>query len=291
MNPSDFRVAVHAARSAVSDLGLRVDDVVVLRDSDKVMLRLLPCDVVARIAHAGREVAEFELELAQRLLEFGSPVAALDPRVEPRMYTRDGFAMTLWTYYEDVSREITPGEYADALERLHAGMRQVTMPSPRFTDRVAGAQEIVASGELSPDLSDAGRELLADALSTMTRTIEARGAPEQLLHGEPHLGNILRTNDGLLFIDLETSCRGPVEFDIAHAVRLAGSGGGGGLDIDEATARYPGADHELVGQCVVLMLALITTWRWQVGDQLPDGKRLGREWLDELRSRFEAITG
>lgn len=291
MNHSDFRVAAHAARSVVSDLGLPVDDAVVLRDSDKIMLRLLPCDVVARIAHVGREVAAFELELAKRLADAGSPVAALDPRVEPRMYTRDGFAMTLWTYYEDAPREITPAEYAEALERLHDGMRQVTMPTPRFTDRVAGAQEIVASRDRSPELSDAGRELLTDALHTMTQTVEARGAPEQVLHGEPHLGNILRTKDGLLFIDLETCCRGPIEFDIAHAVRLVGSGGGGGLDIDEATARYPGADHGLLNECVVLMLALITTWRWQVGDELPDGPRLGRAWLRELRSRFEAIAG
>jgi Ser/Thr protein kinase RdoA (MazF antagonist) len=276
--------------ATAADLGLRVADAIVLRDSDKVTARLLPCDVVARIAHVGREVAAFELELAQRLMDIGSPVAALDPRVEPRMYTRDGFTMTLWTYYEDSSREITPAAYAEALERLHAGMRHVTMPTPRFTDRVAGAQEIVASRELSPELPDAGRELLADALSTMTQTIEARGAPEQLLHGEPHLGNVLRAPDGLLFIDLETCCRGPVEFDIAHAVRLAGSSGGGGLDIDDAAGRYPGADRELVQHCVVLMLALITTWRWQVGDQLPDGERLGRVWLTELRSRFEAIA-
>src|SRR5919108_2551356 len=129
MRASDTRSAIRAAMATAADLGLRVADAIVLRDSDKVTARLLPCDVVARIAHVGREVAAFELELAQRLMDIGSPVAALDPRVEPRMYTRDGFTMTLWTYYEDSSREITPAAYAEALERLHAGMRHVTMPT------------------------------------------------------------------------------------------------------------------------------------------------------------------
>ena len=34
-----------------------------------------------------------------------SPVAALEPRVQPRIYERDRFAVTFWTYYETVSRD------------------------------------------------------------------------------------------------------------------------------------------------------------------------------------------
>jgi hypothetical protein len=31
------------------------------------------------------------------------------------------------------------------------------------------------------------------------------------------------------------------------------------------------------------MLAMITAWLWGRDDQLPDGHRLGTEWLSELR--------
>ena len=65
-------------------------------------------------------------------------------------------------------------------------------------------------------LSDADRELLGDTLRDLRRQIGKRGG-EQLLHGEPHPGNVRTTKNGLLFIDLETCCRGPVEFDLAHA--------------------------------------------------------------------------
>ena len=123
--------------STASDLDLVVHDAIVLHDSDKLTLRLLPCDVVVRIAHVGHEVARFEVELARRLAGTDSPVAALAPRVPPRVYEHDGFALTLWTYYEPVDpREVPPAAYAEALERLHAGMRELDIVAPHLTDRV-----------------------------------------------------------------------------------------------------------------------------------------------------------
>ena len=126
----DFACAVAAAMSIASALDLTVDDATVLHNSNKLALRLLPCDVVARVAHVGQEVARFEVDLARRLAGTESPVAALEPRVEPRAYERDGFVVTLWTYYESVAPpEASPADYAHALERLHAGMRKVDVTS------------------------------------------------------------------------------------------------------------------------------------------------------------------
>ena len=73
--------AVAAAKSTASSLGLTADEAIVLHDSNKLTLRLLPCDVLARVAPVAHQVAQFELELAQQLLESGCPVAALEPRM------------------------------------------------------------------------------------------------------------------------------------------------------------------------------------------------------------------
>ncbi|TXK35635.1 phosphotransferase enzyme family protein [Nonomuraea sp. C10] len=272
MQTADATRAVAAATSVASSLGLTADDAIVLHDSNALTLRLLPCDVVARVAPVAQPVARFEVELAQRLVEAGCPVAALDPRVEPRVHERDGLMVTLWTYHEPVScREIPPADYADALGRLHAGMRKLDVPAPHFTDRVEQAQRLVASRDRTPALADADRELLAGTLSSLKRAIGERGGAEQLLHGEPHPGNVLTTRNGLLFVDLETCCRGPVEFDLAHAP-------------EEVGEHYPGVDQDLLRECRILMLAMITTWRWDRGDQLPDGRRLGMEWLGQIRA-------
>ncbi|MFH8658427.1 phosphotransferase enzyme family protein [Streptomyces afghaniensis] len=275
MQTSEVRRAVAAAISTACSLGLTADDAIVLQDSNKLTLRLLPCDVLARVAPVAQQVAQFEVELAQRLAASGCPVAVLEPRVEPRVHERDGFAVTLWTYYEPVTpREVSPADYATALNLLHAGMRKVDVPTPHFTDRVEQAQRLVANRDRTPALADADRELLGDTLRSLRRVIDERGGAEQLLHGEPHPGNLLATRNGLLFIDLETCCRGPVEFDLAHAP-------------EEVGEHYPGVDEDLLRECRILVLAMITTWRWDRDDQLPDGRRLAGEWLSRIRAALE----
>ena len=264
-----------AAMSTAASLDLTVDDAIVLHDSNKLTLRLLPCDVLARVAPVAHQVAQFEVELAQRLAESGCPVAALEPRVDPRVYERDGFVLTLWTYYEPAApRKVSPAGYASALERLHAGLRKLDIPAPHFTDRVEQAQQLVARRDRTPALARADRELLGDTLRSLRRVIGEHGGAEQLLHGEPHPGNVLSTRNGLLFIDLETCCRGPVEFDLAHAP-------------EEVSEHYPGVNQDLLRQCRILVLAMIATWRWDRDDQFPNGRQLGTEWLSQIRAAHD----
>lgn len=268
---ADVSRAIDAAISIAVALDLPADDASVLHNSNKLALRLLPCDVFARVAHIGREVAALEVELAQRLAEVGSPAGALDPRVEPRVYERDGYAVTLWSYYEPATPEISPAAYADALQRLHAGMRKLDVSTPRFTERVARAEQLVTSRDLTPELADADREVLTSTLRRLRRVIRDRGAAEQLLHGEPHPGNVLSTANGPLFVDLETCCRGPVEFDLAHVP-------------ETVSEHYPGVDHALLRNCRQLVLAMVAAWRWEPGDHFPNGNRAGRELLSMVRA-------
>jgi Phosphotransferase enzyme family len=263
--------AIDAAIAIAVALDLPADDAAILQNSNKLALRLLPCDVFARVAAVGREHAAFEVELAQRLAETESPVAALAPRVEPRGHERDGFEITLWTYHEPVTAEISPAAYAEALERLHAGMRKLEVPTPHFTDRVAEAQRIVSSREDSPALLDEDRRMLASTLRRLRRAIRDHGAAEQLLHGEPHPGNVLSTANGPLFVDLETCCHGPIEFDLAHVP-------------ESVSEHYPGVDPALLRDCRQLVLAMVAAWRWEPGDQLPNGMLFGRELLTALRA-------
>ena len=272
MKAAEVQRAVAAAISTASALGLKSTNAIVLNDSNRLVLRLMPCDVVARVApmaHQGGS-AELEVEVARRLAKTDSPVAALEPRVEPRAYVRDGFATSMWTHYDPVpSRVLTPADYAHLLERLHAGMRQIDITTPHFMDRVAETEQWVASRDVTPELADADRELFANTLGNLRRSIADRGAAEQLLHGEPHPWNVLSTKNGRLFIDFENTVRGPVEFDLAWVP-------------EEVSECYPDADQELVGDCRGLMLAIIAAWRWRRDDQHPSHPRRA-EWLRALR--------
>jgi len=276
MKASDIARAVDAGVATASAVGLTVEDAMFLHDSNRIAVRLLPSDVLARVAYGVHQTgAEFEVEVARRLAATGSPVAQLDPRVEPRVHLLDGFAVTLWTYYASLPSGIGPSEYAQALLRLHAGMRQVDVRAPHFTDRVAEARALLGDRTRTPELADADRELLMNTLQSLTASITNRGADEQLLHGEPHPGNLLNAKAGPLFVDLETCCRGPVEFDIAHAPA-------------EVSEHYPAANQDLLKDCRILMLAMITTWRWDREDQLPNGRQLGTEWLNQMRTALDS---
>jgi hypothetical protein len=233
-------------------LDLPVDATVVLNDSNRLVVRLMPCDVVARVTppqalapvtaraswlsgEAYRARLATEVEVVKRLAENDSPVAGLDPRAEPRVFVHDGFAITMWTCFAPVRRLLPPAGYAQALECLHAGLRQIDVPAPHFTDRGAATQQDVASRDVTPDLAGTDRALLANTLRDLGETIVNRRAAEQVLHGEPHPGNVISTKNGPLFTDFEDSVHGPVEFDLARVP-------------EEVSERYPDADQALVGE-------------------------------------------
>ena len=66
------------------------------------------------------------------------------------------------------------------------------------------------------------------------------------------------------------SADGLVEFDLAH--------------VPEAVSEhYPDANQELVQECRELVLAMVASWRWDVGDQFPNGRQAGRAILRLLR--------
>ncbi|MFI6290382.1 phosphotransferase enzyme family protein [Nonomuraea sp. NPDC050790] len=282
MNSAEIARAVAAAVETAAGYGLGADDASVLHHSNRIAVLLRPGGVLARVAPVSQRL-DFEAEVARRLAGTGSPVAGLDPRAEPRVHVRDGFAVTLWTYHEPAAPgDLPPAAYAGALARLHAGLRRVDLPAPHFTGRVAEALRVVEDPAVSPDLATAERALLTGTLRGISRAILDRDPRQQLLHGEPHPGNLLATADGPLFIDLETVCRGPVEFDLAHAP-------------EDVAAHYPGADPGLLADCRVLSLALVVSWRWDRDDRLPDGRARGREWLAQLRAalgrRQEPVPG
>lgn len=271
MEPSQVRHAVEAARSMALELGLQVNDAGVVHNSDRIAVRLVPCDVLVRIGpQAWEDGFQFEVEVARRLAEKGSPVGKLEPRVEPCVYRRDTFALTLWTYYEQVGA-VPPNDYADALIRLHEGLRQLNLVAPHINARVAAWVEEVNDSKQNPELPSPDRERLSDTFKRVRNEMSQWSTVDQLLHGEPHPGNVLNTSAGPLFIDFHTCQRGPIEYDLAYIP-------------EEAAAHYPGASPHLVHQFRTLKWAGFTTMRWRSGDQFPDRDRWRVEGLRQLQA-------
>ncbi len=257
-----------------TSLGLVVHDAVVLHDSNALTLRLPPCDVVARVSERGVEQAQRELDLAATVAPV-APVAAPDPEVPSRAHVRGGVVVTFWAHEENsgssrrrpTTRAVSPAAPGDAQPRPDAGRAEVHR-------RVDAARTLLLDRTRTPDAPDDVRGTLLDALAGAVATIDRAGRPEQLLHGEPHPGNVLSTPAGLRFVDWETCCRGPVELDVAHAP-------------DEVAQHYPGLDPAVLHACRIVVHALIVTWRWDRDDRLPDRERLARVWFAELQALLD----
>jgi hypothetical protein len=271
MDEEDRARAVAAVRSIASSLRLRVDDAVVLSDSNRLVLHLLPSDIVARVASIAHFAnSALEVDLATQLA--GCPVAGLDPRVAPQVFVGDDFEITFWEHFEAVpARKVPTAEYLGALLGLHAGLRRAAIDAPHVRDRIAATLEFVMSRERTPDLADEDRTLLASTLRDLGASIVASAVPEQLLHGEPHPWNLLDTNRGVQFIDFENTCVGPLEYDLAWVP-------------DDVATRYPDVDRALLGDCRAVVLAIIAAHRWSRDDRHPSGRRSGHAFLDALRN-------
>jgi len=276
MESSPIQRAVAVARSVAGELGFPVNDAVVLHNSDRIAVRLTPCDLLVRIAPAAEaENLQFEAEVAHRLAATDSPIGALAPGAEPRVYVRDAFAFTFWTYYAPVG-EIAPAAYADALLRLHAGLRQIELAAPPITVRIASWAAEVDNVAVTPDLPAPDRTLLRNTFAHVRTMLSRWNSAEQLLHGEPHPANLLSTSQGPLFIDLQTCQRGPVEYDIAF--------------LPEAAAiHYAGAHQALVHQFRILMWAGFTTMRWRSADQFPNRADWRVEGFNRLRTALARV--
>ncbi|MDL5155777.1 aminoglycoside phosphotransferase family protein [Actinomycetospora termitidis] len=227
--------AVAAARAVAEEHGIAVEAPAVLHDLFSVVVHLAPAPVVMRIptvlppsrrADPARTLAERrdEIAVSVALGDLGFPTTRPSPLLPAVPFELDGFVMTAWEHVAvlpDAELDDSPGYVAD----LHAALRGIDLPSLPFLvfwddwltetlDLLADLPEILAPA----DLALARREY--------ERIDEVFGSPEafaaafphagvQPIHGDAPTHNVLLTADGPVVTDLEHTCRGPVEWDLA----------------------------------------------------------------------------
>lgn len=207
-------------------LGLPPDEPEVLANRGSLMVRMPRAGLVARVStHTGAQRREPGWWLATEVAAGRAAHAAGAPVVPPADHVGvdagphevDGLWVSLWT-------DVGGG----------GGVR----PGPEETGAALAAWHgaLVGVGRDLP-LLPAGRRLITDALEHAHRggvltgrehaalarehvdalaAVDGRGTDEVLLHGDAHRGNLLRDRDGRwVWTDLEESCRGPVEWDLA----------------------------------------------------------------------------
>lgn len=224
------RRAVTAAVAVARAHGVRCAAPEVLANKANTLVRLAPAPFVARVATTtgllrggARDALAREVALARYLAEAGAPVVPPAGALPPGPHVRDGLAMTLWPYFPaapDGPQTPGPDRFGGMLRELHDVLAGYPGPLP-YLGTPYGDIAAVLDGALppgaAPELTAGRRRELGERFARLRVALDGR--PGRPLHGDAHPGNLLPTRHGWRWNDLEDTCAGPVEWDLACLLR------------------------------------------------------------------------
>src|SRR5256885_5451698 len=217
------RGALAAAVAVARELGLDVGQPRVLANDQNLLVHLSPSPVVARVATRiawsrpdpaawlAREVA-----VAAHAARNGGPVVPPAGQVDPGPHSRDGFALTLWTYVEETPELATEAEVGESLARLHLSLRD--FPSNGLPDQLPVHAQIengLAALQREAVIHVDTLKALEDRHMALSRELGGVDGTPGVVHGDAHPWNLLRTSAGWRWIDMEETGFGAQEFDLA----------------------------------------------------------------------------
>ncbi|HXW46980.1 MAG TPA: phosphotransferase [Streptosporangiaceae bacterium] len=224
------RAGVAAAVALARRLGLPSAGPDVLSSRGNLLVHLAPAPIVARVATltalTRRDPSAWlarEVAVAGYVAGRGGPAVSPVTMVPPGPYRQDGLAITLWDLLPPSSLRPDPAAAGAALAEFHLA----AAGCPAELGYLTPARDLVSEGleilEREAGLDRATIDALRQGHARVLAAIPAPG--EQIvLHGDAHPGNLLAAGDGWRWADLEETCRGPVEWDLAV---LAGQSGAG----------------------------------------------------------------
>jgi hypothetical protein len=199
--------------------GLSCDDAVRLPAGSNVLVHLKPAPVVARVMTATARLHDDVERWLERELAVAAFVAARSDSVVPPSdllppgpHEHDGLWMTLWKYvaHDAQAPPPEPRELGRSLRRLHAALAGFPGDLAPLSDIRDWLERLL--DDLPPSPSSTG---LRAKLNALTPAVFESSLPAQALHGDASMSNLLRTDGGLVWNDLEDVCAGPVAWDIA----------------------------------------------------------------------------
>jgi hypothetical protein len=261
--------ALRAARAVVDAYDLPCEDAVVLAGGSNVLVHMKPTPVVARVMTATAVLHDDVESWLLREVTVGAFLAkrglAVAPTrlLPPGPHQRDGLWMTVWDYVPHDSRGILPrpSELGHSLRELHAALAEF----PGELEPLLGIREwlgrLLDELQPAPWLSSIDIESLRASLFELTPRVFDSSQPAQPVHGDAGIGNLLRTDKGLLWNDLEDVCTGPVAWDVAGLVVSARARGQTDAFIEEVLDAYGGPHVDELSDFIAADELYATIWQ------------------------------
>src|SRR5215213_8513350 len=236
-----------AAQAVAREHGVVCDEAVRIAAGSNVVVHLKPAPVVARVM-TGTAVLHDDpehwlaREVAVAAFLAGRTDLVVPPSdiLPPGPHERDGLWMTRWKFlpHDEQAPPPEPRELGRSLRALHAALADFPgdlAPLSQIRDWLGRL-----FGELrpSPALTQRDIDWLRFELDALTPAVFESSLPAQALHGDASMSNLLRTEGGLVWNDLEDVCGGPVAWDVAGLVASARARGHSAKFVEELLAAY-----------------------------------------------------
>jgi len=242
-----------AAQAVAREHGVACDDAVRIAAGSNVLVHLKPAPVVARVM-TGTAILHDDVEqwLAREvavgtfLAERTDSVVAPSDILPPGPHEQDGLWMTLWKFaaHDAQAPPPEPRELGRALRELHAVLADFPGDLAPLSEIRDWLERLLAELHPSPVLTQRDIDWLRLELDALTPAVFESSLSAQALHGDASMSNLLRTDRGLVWNDLEDVCAGPVAWDIAGLVASARARGQNARFVEELLAGYGGPGVE-----------------------------------------------
>ncbi|GAB3158475.1 aminoglycoside phosphotransferase family protein [Micromonospora sonneratiae] len=203
-----------AMHQITGHLGVAADDAHLLRLTNNAVYALPDTGLVIRIArtHQLHDRVYKVVRLAGWFAEVDAPTVRLAPAIAQPVQVGDLLA-SVWLYVPPTPQAPTVDDLGRALREFHAlGVPPFPVPS---WDPVGDARRRIADAE---GLKDSDRGFLLDWCDCLGPRVDALNnrAPGRLIHGDAHVGNLLRQPTGrVVLCDFDATCFGPWQADLA----------------------------------------------------------------------------
>jgi phosphotransferase family enzyme len=246
-------LSVAAAQAVAREHGVACDEAVRIAAGSNVLVHLRPAPVVARVM-TGTAVLHDDVEqwLAREvavgvfLAGRTDLVVAPSDILPPGPHEQDGLWMTLWKFvaHDEQAPPPQPRELGHSLRGLHAALADFPGDLAALSEVRDWLERLLAGLRPSPGLTQRDIDWLRFKLEALTPAVFESSLPAQALHGDASLSNLLRTDSGLVWNDLEDVCVGPVAWDVAGLVTSARARGQSAEFTEELLAAYgePGVE-------------------------------------------------
>jgi Phosphotransferase enzyme family len=243
--------ALAAASAVAGEHGVPCEGAAVINAGSNVLVHLRPSPVVARVMtgtvvlHGDPERwLSHEVSVLGFLAPTGLAVAP-SPFIPGGPYERDGLWMTFcdWVDLRGQTEPRDPERLGGALWDLHEALSGFSGGLPGFADLGRDIERLLGLLRPTPDLGAEKIESLEARLHALDETVFQAAWPEQALHGDASLYNLLHTKSGhFIWNDFEDTFRGPVHWDLAGYLISLEARGADAAFVAGALDAYGGID-------------------------------------------------